>query len=165
MVNFDLRIETLDPASDAAARLLRRADELAAALYPPESNHLESPSELARANVEFVGAYIGDELVACGAAKLLEDDGRYGEIKRLFVVGRHRGKGVAKAVMRYLEGHLQEAGAEVVRLETGVSQPEALALYRRLGYTKREPFGGYSPDPLSVFMEKRLASKPAERHE
>jgi putative acetyltransferase len=39
-------------------------------------------------------------------------------------------------------------------LETGVRQPEALALYRRHGYTERGPFGPYQPDPLSTFFEK-----------
>ena len=33
-------------------------------------------------------------------------------------------------------------------------QPEALALYRRHGYTERGPFGTYQPDPLSTFFEK-----------
>ena len=43
-----------------------------------------------------------------------------------------------------------------VRLETGIYQPEALGLYRSAGYVEREAFGDYVPDPLSVFMEKRL---------
>ena len=45
----------------------------------------------------------------------------------------------------------------VARLETGIHQPEALGLYRRLGYVERGPFGSYALDPLSVFFEKRLA--------
>ena len=43
-----------------------------------------------------------------------------------------------------------------MRLETGIYQPEALGLYRSAGYVEREAFGDYVPDPLSVFMEKRL---------
>jgi hypothetical protein len=35
-------------------------------------------------------------------------------------------------------------------------QPEALGLYRALGYVERRPFGDYKSDPLSVFMEKAL---------
>jgi len=37
------------------------------------------------------------------------------------------------------------------------AQPEALALYAAAGYERRGPFGAYRDDPLSVFMEKRLA--------
>ena len=45
----------------------------------------------------------------------------------------------------------------VIRLETGVRQPESLALYRRHGYTERGPFGAYQRDPLSTFFEKWIA--------
>jgi putative acetyltransferase len=58
--------------------------------------------------------------------------------------------------MEKLESHLKTNGIALARLETGISQPEALGLYRRLGYVEREPFGAYAADPLSVFMEKRL---------
>jgi putative acetyltransferase len=44
-----------------------------------------------------------------------------------------------------------------MQLETGIKQPEAIALYRKFGYAERGPFGSYQPDPLSLFMEKRLA--------
>ena len=48
-------------------------------------------------------------------------------------------------------------GIRLVRLETGVRQPEALSLYERCGYVRIPPFGGYPDDPLSVFFEKGLA--------
>ena len=56
--------------------------------------------------------------------------------------------------------------SSLLRLETGVLQPEALGLYRKLGYRERGPFGAYAADPLSVFMEKmtsveNLNSDPA----
>ena len=44
-----------------------------------------------------------------------------------------------------------------MRLETGIRQPEAIGLYRSAGYAEIGPFGAYRPDPLSLFMEKRLA--------
>ena len=94
--------------------------------------------------------------MAGGAVKMLDDDCRYGEIKRLFVIDEHRGKGLSRRIMDHLETHLREMGVHVVRLETGTRQPEALGLYNRLGYARRGPFGAYGHDPLSVFMEKRL---------
>jgi putative acetyltransferase len=48
------------------------------------------------------------------------------------------------------------AGVERLRLETGVASQAALALYEKTGFKRREPFADYRPDPLSVFMERRL---------
>ena len=44
----------------------------------------------------------------------------------------------------------------MLRLETGIHNTEALALYRRAGFAECAAFGDYAPDPLSVFMEKRV---------
>jgi len=48
------------------------------------------------------------------------------------------------------------AGVERLRLETGVANSAALALYEKTGFKRREPFADYRPDPLSVFMERQL---------
>jgi len=39
-------------------------------------------------------------------------------------------------------------------LETGYLQPEAIALYEWLGYSRRGPFGPYTEDPNRLFMHK-----------
>jgi len=152
-----VHITTVDPLSPEAQSLIAQSDAYMAALYPAESNHLESVEALRQPHVLFVGAHIDGALVACGAVKTLDDDGRYGEIKRVFVLDAHRGKGLSKAIMQTLEAHLSASGVGLSRLETGIHQPEALGLYARLGYVAREPFGAYAPDPLSIFMEKPLA--------
>jgi putative acetyltransferase len=43
-----------------------------------------------------------------------------------------------------------------LRLETGIHQAEAIALYATHGFREIGPFGDYKLDPLSLFMEKRL---------
>ncbi len=149
-------IAPLDPASAAARALLDASDAHMTALYPPASNHLESVTALQAPNVLFLGATLDARTVGCGAVKLLRDDGDYGEIKRVFVEPQFRGRGISSAIMAALEAHLLAGGIHLARLETGVLQPEALALYRRRGYVERAPFGAYQPDPLSLFMEKRL---------
>jgi putative acetyltransferase len=149
-------IEALDPLSAPAAHLLTLSDAYMASLYPAESNHMESPSALALPNVLFLGAYLDGELAGCGAVKLMHDDGSYGEIKRVYVLEAYRGRGLSKQLMQALEAHLIEQQIPLARLETGISQPEALGLYEKLGYQYRAPFGSYLLDPLSVFMEKRL---------
>jgi putative acetyltransferase len=151
-----MRIEPTDPESAGARALIALSDAYMTALYPAESNHFESAGALKAPNVLFLGCFLQEQLVGCGAVKILSNDGQYGELKRVFVLESHRGKGYSKAIMEKLESHLKAHGIVLARLETGISQPEALGLYRRLGYVEREPFGAYAVDPLSVFMEKRL---------
>ena len=152
-------VEKLDPAAADVRALIAAADAYYLGLYPPESNHLASADDLAAPDVHFVGCRIDGELAASGAARIMQDDGVYAEIKRLFVAARFRGRGLSRVIMRHLEAELEGDGISLLRLETGTRQPEALSLYRKLGYRERAPFGAYRSDPLSVFMEKRLAGK------
>jgi putative acetyltransferase len=154
-------IEYLDPECPEVQALLAVSDAYYVNLYPAESNHLESSDDLNKPNVLFVGCRVDGELVASGAAKIMQDDGNYAEIKRVFVLHDHRGKGLSGRVMRFLEVELQNRGVSLFRLETGIKQPEALGLYRKLGYLERGPFGYYEADPLSVFMEKRVYESSA----
>ena len=130
----DLYIEYLDPDSPKYRPCSQCPMPIMSDLYPAESNHLESSDDLKKPNVLFVGCRIDGELVASGAAKIMQDDGSYAEIKRVFVVDDHRGKGLSSQVMCFLETELQSRGVSLFRLETGIKQPEALGLYRKLGY-------------------------------
>jgi putative acetyltransferase len=151
-----MHIEYLDPDSPEVQALLAESDAYYVNLYPAESNHLENSDDLKKPNVLFVGCRVDGELVASGAAKIVQDNDSYAEIKRVFVVNDYRGKGLSSKVMRFLETELQGRGVSLFRLETGVKQPEALGLYRKLGYLERGPFGSYRADPYSVFMEKQV---------
>lgn len=151
-----MNIAKLDPVDPRARVLLDESDAYMATLYPPQSNHMEGVEALRQANVLFVGACIGAELAGCGAVKTMHDDGVYGEIKRVFVPPLFRGRGISRAIMEFLERHLVAQGVPLARLEMGALQPEAMGLYRRLGYLERPPFGKYQLDPQSLFMEKRL---------
>jgi putative acetyltransferase len=59
-------------------------------------------------------------------------------------------------VLTGLELTARHARLPFLRLETGIHNGDALALYRATGFVECEPFGDYKPDPLSVFMEKRV---------
>src|SRR5688572_26238600 len=99
-------LDALDPYSAEAKILLRQSDEYMASLYPAESNHLESSAALAKPEVLFIGGRLNGELIACGAVKLMRDDGEYGEIKRVYVLDRFRGRGFSRHIMDFLEAHL-----------------------------------------------------------
>ena len=154
-----MTLKIIHPDRDDVKALIRQADELMRASYPAESNHLDGIRALSQSNVCFVGKFIHDELAGIGAVKIMRDDGQYGEIKRVFVDPGHRGRQLAMAIMRFLEQYLLDSDIELARLETGNRQHAAIALYQKLGYRTRAPFGTYRDDPLSVFMEKRLSFK------
>ena len=73
----------------------------------------------------------------------------------MFVRPAFRGRGLGEAILEALEREGREAGYDTLLLETGTRQPEALALYRKAGYTEREPFGEYLGNPFSVCMTKK----------
>jgi putative acetyltransferase len=72
----------------------------------------------------------------------------------MFVDERARGSGVAAAILRELERLAHEFGYKRMILETGVRQPEAIALYTRHGFARIDPFGEYVGNALSVCFAK-----------
>ncbi|MBW4654115.1 MAG: hypothetical protein KME20_13920 [Kaiparowitsia implicata GSE-PSE-MK54-09C] len=44
----------------------------------------------------------------------------------------------------------------MLKLKTGIYQPESLRLYEAMGYQVCPAFGHYVEHPLSVFMEKQI---------
>jgi len=146
-------LRQIDPTQADAADLIRQLDEYQESMYPPESNHLDSVDELSKTNVHFLAAYIDSTICGIGAVKVLND---YGEIKRLYVPGKYRGKGIAKKIVKELEKCLVKRSIFTARLETGIHQHEAIDLYKKFGYSEIAPFGDYTEDPLSVFMEKKI---------
>jgi putative acetyltransferase len=123
-------------------------------LYPPESHHGIDIAALGQPNVLFAVVRSADgAAIGCGAVVLGAD---YGEIKRMFVRPQHRGRGISKALLVFLEAEAMAKGCTLLMLETGVSQPEALRLYESAGYIRRGPFGNYVEDPLSIFMYKPI---------
>jgi putative acetyltransferase len=130
--------------------LIAELDAYQDTLYPSESRHALDLASLKQPNVLFAVARDGiGEAIGCGAAVLHPE---YGELKRMYVSPRSRGQGIARKLLALLELQAIGSGCTLFRLETGPYQPEALALYASAGYERRGPFGGYTNDPLSVFM-------------
>ncbi|HLS87977.1 MAG TPA: GNAT family N-acetyltransferase [Burkholderiales bacterium] len=150
----EVEIRECAPSEPACRRLLERLDAGLSALYPPEEYDPITLRELLEPHVTFVAARHGGEVVGCGA--LVRRGSEYAEVKRLYVDPAVRGLGIGKQIMRALEDRGAAEGYRILRAETGTRQPEALALYRRFGYRRIGPFGGYPDCPTTVFLEKRL---------
>lgn len=142
------------PRQAGVIRLLEKSNAYAASLYPSESNHMLPLDELEEDNVSFFVARSGAVILGC-AALIGHADGS-GEIKRMYVDEAARGLKLGRRLLQTLEEEAARRGLFILRLETGIHQPEAIGLYRKAGYVEIPAFGSYSPDPLSLFMEKRL---------
>jgi GNAT superfamily N-acetyltransferase len=95
----------------------------------------------------FFIAYIEDWPVGCGGWRTRDGDEQVAEIKRMYTRPEARGLGVAKAVLAAVEDSARAEGRKRIILETGVAQPEAIALYERMGYERIPSFGFYRNEP------------------
>lgn len=150
----DLLIAIEPPRQPGVIRLLELSNAYAASLYPAESNHMLPLDELEQDSVSFFVARIGDTVLGC--ASLVRHADGTAEIKRMFVDEAARGMRLGKHLLEALEKEAVRRGMSIIRLETGIYQPEAIGLYRKAGYQEVPAFGDYKPDPLSLFMEKRF---------
>jgi putative acetyltransferase len=142
------------PDQPEVIALIGELDAYQDGLYPPESRHALDMASLRLPNVLFaVARDDAEHAIGCGAIVLL---GTFGELKRMYVSPHARGRGVGKRLLALLESRAIVSGCNSVALETGPYQPEALALYAAAGYERRGPFGDYTDDPLSVFMQKHI---------
>jgi putative acetyltransferase len=99
-------------------------------------------------------AYDGSEAVGCGAVKEYAPGTM--EIKRMYVPPAKRGQGIAFLVLNELEVWAREMKYTTCILETGLAQPEAIALYKKNAYTIIPNYGQYAGVENSVCFEKRL---------
>jgi GNAT superfamily N-acetyltransferase len=78
------------------------------------------------------------------------------EVKRMFVPLHQRGQGIASTILSALETWCRELGIKKCVLETGINQPEAIALYKMNHYNIIPNFGKYEDVENSVCFEKEL---------
>ena len=149
-----MNINQESPRQADIVALLEELDAYFGALYPAESNHLMDIDALTGPDVVFLAARDEDgRLLGCGA---FVDRGAYAEVKRMVVAPASRGQGAGGKLLAEIVRRATLAGFDRLKLETGISQPEAIGLYERDGFVYRAPFGDYQSDPLSLYMEKPL---------
>jgi GNAT superfamily N-acetyltransferase len=112
------------------------------------ADHLAPPDGI------FLVAWRGEEPVACGGVRRY--DASTGEIKRMYTKPEARRHGISRRLLIELEARAQSVGYTRLVLETGVRQPEAIALYVAEGYEPVEPYGFYRDAPGSRCFAKTL---------
>lgn len=98
-------------------------------------------------------AYDNGKPVGCGAFKPFETNAV--EIKRMYVNEDSRGKRIARRILSELELWAVEIGYDSFVLETGLKQPEAISLYKNMGYEIIPNYGQYQGVENSVCFQKQ----------
>ena len=142
------------PDTADAQALIAELEAQLVPLYPSESRHGYAVEQLIAEAVAFFLIRQDGAPTGCGGIKLFGTE--YGEIKRMYVRPRFRGRGLAKMMVSHLADYARNHGVGVLRLETGIHQLEAIHLYERMGFRSIPPFGEYREDPLSRFYEKHI---------
>ncbi len=101
-----------------------------------------------------VVAYLNGEAVGAGGIKQYSPG--IMEVKRMFVLPENRGRGIAAEILKELEKWAGELAFKKCILETGIRQPEAIALYKKCGYKSIPNYGQYKDAPGSVCFGKLL---------
>ena len=113
--------------------------ELTGRYHRPPSPFL--PEESLAPRTAFVVARLDGRAVGCGALRAIDESTV--ELKRMFVAPAARRRGVARRILAEAEALARAFGYGKIILETGVFQPEALALYRSAGYLPTPAYGRY----------------------
>jgi putative acetyltransferase len=151
-MNIIITLERPDTAD--AVLLIEELEGELAPYYPSESRHGYSIEKLIKQNVAFFVTRHDNEVAGCGGVQLFGQE--YGEVKRMYVRPAFRGLGLAKSMLEHLAEHARDNGIHILRLETGIHQKDAIALYEKWGFKSIGPFGDYWDDPNSRFYEKQI---------
>jgi putative acetyltransferase len=155
-VKRDLRFQIDDLSGPRSRDLVARHLAGMRASSPPESVHALDVEKLRQPGVTFWSAWLGDEVVGCGALKQL--DANRGELKSMRVADAFLGRGFGRAMLEHLLAEARTRGMKGLWLETGSTpafQP-ALRLYESAGFVRCGPFDGYVEDPFSIFMRRDI---------
>ncbi len=153
-MSVEIREDDLSGASSRA--LVARHLSGMHAHSPAEGVHALGIDALRAPGITFWTARIGDEVIACGALRVL--DAENGEIKSMRVVDAWLGKGIGTAMLDHILAAARARGLKTLWLETGSGEAFAPAhrLYERAGFTYCGPFGDYTAGSFSRFMTRAV---------
>jgi putative acetyltransferase len=129
-----------DIRSEDSEQLIRELSAELAVLYDSDGSAGFNPSDVEVPRAAFVVARFEGHPVGCGALRPLDDTTV--EVKRMYTRADYRRKGVAQAILAEIDRLAIEFGYSNIKLQTGPKQPEAAALYERVGYYRIPIFSG-----------------------
>ena len=165
-MDTDLRIERVAITHPDAVLLVEAVQEEYVARYGSRDESPIAPTDFEDPLGQFFVGYLDGRPVATGAWRrsTVEALGASvtAEIKRMYVVPAAQRRGHARRMLGHLENTAATAGIEALVLETGIVQPEAIALYLSSGYEPIPGFGYYCGSDLSRTFGHRISPKVVE---
>lgn len=160
-----VRIERADfDAPELVDFLQAHLDDLAPTA-PAESRHALDLAALHRPGVRLwvaVDPEHDDVIIGTGALAPVDPhtraDGAHEEIKSMRTDPAHRGRGIARQILRRLVLDARDRSVRRLSLETGSMDffAPARALYASEGFVECAPYGAYVADSNSIFMTRGI---------
>ena len=123
---------------------------------PPGSTHVLDIPGLKDPTIKFWSLWDSDNLVGCGALKLLEKD--HGEFKSIRVADKYRKNGMGEKIISHLIDQAKQIGIKKLSIETGSGDffGPARKLFKKFGFKECEPFAHYKEDPNSCYYSLNI---------
>ena len=147
-------LEEVPFESDLARSLVAEVQQEYVRRYGGHDETPVDPTQFAPPDGRFLIARVGAAAIGCAGMRRHDDSTV--EVKRMFVRVEHRRRGHARRLLAALEDQARDQGFRRVVLETGLAQPEAIALYESSGYLPVPGFGHYKDAPLSKSFAREL---------
>lgn len=130
-----------DVRSADSTQLIRELSAELAALYQVGDGSAGfKPEDVEVPRAAFIVARHNGYPVGCGALRPIDETTV--EVKRMYTRPDYRRKGVGQAILAEMDRLAHEFGYSTIKLQTGPKQPEAAALYERVGYYRIPRFAG-----------------------
>ncbi|WP_336788040.1 GNAT family N-acetyltransferase [Paenibacillus sp. MMO-177] len=114
--------------------MVKAFEEYRGKLNPPSGALSETIDDIVKKISNNGGAIIAQaEGVPVGSAQFIFQD-NYVYIGRVSVLPSHRGWGIGKMMVRYIENHARNKGVNESRLEVRISIPSNVAFYKKINY-------------------------------
>lgn len=110
------------------------------------------PVDLEPPNGVLLLARAGGKPVGLAGVRHLDTD--VAEVKSMYVVPEHRGRGLGRTLLREVERIAAEHGCTRARLDTNDYLEDALRLYRSAGYREVPDYNGN--EKANLWFERRL---------
>lgn len=146
-------ITTQRPDIPESIALIDELQTYLESFYAPEHRHGFSVQQLIDAGVNFYVLHVDGVAAGCIGLLCLPE---YAEIKRMYVRPAYRRHKLGVRLLEHVQAVAQQKQIPLLRLETGIHQPEANARYESFGFRLIPAFGPYQDDGVSLCYEKNV---------